>query len=61
MNESVLWGWRPLLDPAGLARGVHSLGHPTRMRRLVERLLKGGFVGLAQGARHVLERGRGGR
>ncbi|GAB4818400.1 hypothetical protein N2152v2_005446 [Parachlorella kessleri] len=41
VNETVLWRYQPLLHPLGLARGLHSLGDPTRMRRMVARLLRG--------------------
>ena len=48
VNETVLWSYVPLLHPLGVARGLHSLGDPSRMRRVVAKMLRGGPWAVAE-------------
>lgn len=41
VDEAVLWGYVPALDPRGLQRGLLHHGDPARMRRAVAKLLSG--------------------
>lgn len=41
VDEAVLWGYVPALDPRGLQRGLLHHGDPARLRRAVAKLLAG--------------------
>lgn len=47
VNEAVLWGYVPALDPRGLQRGLLQHGDPARMRRALHKLLSGEKVVVA--------------
>ena len=41
VDEEVLWGYVPALDPRGLQRGLLHHGDPARMRRALHKLMSG--------------------
>ena len=47
VDEAVLWGYVPALDPRGLQRGLLQHGDPARMRRAVAKLMSGERVVVA--------------
>lgn len=47
VDESVLWGYVPALDPRGLQRGLLHHGDPARLRRALHTLMSGEKVVVA--------------
>lgn len=47
VDESVLWGYVPALDPRGLQRGLLHHGDPARLRRALHKLMSGEKVVVA--------------
>lgn len=41
VDEEVLWGYVPALDPRGLQRGLLHHGDPARLRRALHKLMSG--------------------
>lgn len=68
MDEGVLWGYMPALDPRGLQRGLLHHGDPARLRRAVAKLMAGertvvaavgGSISVGRGSATQVRRCRG--